>query len=232
MTDNHLQYTDSINQAYQMKFSASIFDMDGLLIDSEKIALRTFQEKCNDHALGDQLALYKRILGTNDQTTLTVLNEALPGSIDHEQFMSEWLDNYLQITSTGVPLMKGVENLLDALAKRDIPVAVATSTREDRAREKLHKSGILHRFESVIGGNQIKHGKPAPDIYLKAALSLGIDPKKCIALEDSPNGVRAAHAAGMYVIQIPELVQPDADLLSLNHTVLCDLDEVITHLEL
>jgi HAD superfamily hydrolase (TIGR01509 family) len=215
-----------------MNFSASIFDMDGLLIDSEKIALRTFQEKCNEHALGDQFALYQSILGTNDQTTVSILSEVLPDSIDHELFMSEWLENYLHVTSSGVPLMKGVENLLDALANRGIPVAVATSTREDRAREKLHKSGILQRFDSVIGGNQIKNGKPAPDIYLKAALSLKIDPEKCVALEDSPNGVRAAHAAGMHVIQIPELVQPTAELLSLNHTVLTDLDEVITYLEL
>ena len=215
-----------------MNFSASIFDMDGLLIDSEKIALRTFQEKCNDHALGDQFSLYQRILGTNDQTTSTLLGEALPDSIDHDLFMSEWLENYLFVTSSGVPLMKGVENLLDALAIREIPIAVATSTREDIAREKLLKSGILHRFDSVIGGNQIKNGKPAPDIYFKAAQSLNIDPEKCVALEDSPNGVRAAHAAGMHVIQIPELVEPTAELLSLNHMVLTDLDEVISYLKL
>ena len=215
-----------------MNFSATIFDMDGLLIDSEKIALRTFQEKCDEHKLGDQRALYRRILGTNDETTLTILHEVLPGAIDADQFMSEWLTHYLHITSMGVPLMKGVLNLLDALSNRGVPVAVATSTRSDRAREKLDKSGILHRFDAVIGGNQIENGKPAPDIYLKAAQILNVDPQHCVALEDSPNGVIAAHSAGMHVIQIPELVQPDDDLLSLEHTVLADLDEVVSYLNL
>ncbi|MFK7855377.1 MAG: HAD family hydrolase [Granulosicoccus sp.] len=215
-----------------MKYSASIFDMDGLLIDSEKIALRTFQEKCDEHQLGDQLSLYNRILGTNDQTTQLILKKTLPDSIDSELFMSEWLDNYLRVTSAGVPLMKGVENLLDALGRYKVPMAVATSTRSDRARDKLHKSGLLHRFDAIIGGDQIENGKPAPDIYLKAAATLQTDPEHCIALEDSPNGVRAAHAAGMHVIQIPELVQPDTALLALGHTVLPDLDEVISYLEL
>lgn len=206
--------------------------MDGLLIDSEKIALRTFQEKCDEHHLGDQLPLYNQILGTNDHTTQIILKNTLPDSIDTNRFISEWLENYLRVTSTGVPLMKGVENLLDALTRYKVPLAVATSTRSDRARDKLHKSGLLHRFDAIVGGDQIENGKPAPDIYLKAAASLRIDPEHCIAFEDSPNGVRAAHAAGMHVVQIPELVQPDTALLALGHTVLPDLDEVISYLEL
>lgn len=127
--------------------------------------------------------------------------------------------------------MKGVHNLLDYLHASGIPTAVATSTNTDHALHKLEQSGILHRFTTITGGDQVANGKPAPDIYLKAAKSIDANPLSCLALEDSPNGVRAAIAAGMHVIQIPELVEPDEALRSLGHTVLGDLDAVLDYLK-
>lgn len=214
-----------------MKITATIFDMDGLLIDSEKIALRVFQEISNQHTLGDQFHLYLRVLGTNDATTHDILQNTLPESIDVKQFMSMWSDRYHEETNKAVPLMKGVNNLLDYLHANGIPTAVATSTNTDRALHKLEQSGILHRFTTITGGDQVANGKPAPDIYLKAAKSIDADPLSCLALEDSPNGVRAAVAARMHVVQIPDLLEPDEALLSLGHTVHTDLDAVLDYLK-
>jgi HAD superfamily hydrolase (TIGR01509 family) len=213
-----------------MKITATIFDMDGLLIDSERIALRTFQDVCDQHAMGDQFQLYLQLLGTNDATTELILKETLPSAIDPDEFMQTWNLSYREATRTAVPLMKGVLDLLDHLEIRQIPKAVATSTDTSQARDKLEKSGILHRFTHVTGGDQVDNGKPAPDIYLKAAQLLDADPAACLALEDSPNGVSAALAAGMQVIQIPALVQPDEQTRALGHTVLDDLHAVIGHL--
>ena len=214
-----------------MNITACIFDMDGLLIDSESIALDVFQKTCNHYSMGHQLHLYKQLLGTNLKTTQQILTQALPSSIDVTEFTDYWFEHYSALTVQPVPLMKGVENLLDYLETANIPKAVATSTHTDRALAKLENSGIAHRFSYIIGGDQIVNGKPAPDIYLKAANALDKAPSTCVGLEDSPNGVKAAFAAGMHVIQIPDIVEPDQALLSLGHTVLKDLDAVIEHLQ-
>jgi len=214
-----------------MNTTAVLFDMDGLLIDSESIALRVFQEICDGYGLGDQFELYLRLYGTNHVATQRILEKSLPASVDITEFSKRWEHRYAEETVKPIPLMKGVSELLDYLEKNDIPKAVATSTNTERALGNLDNAGILHRFRSVTGGDQVTNGKPAPDIYLKAASTLDADPQCCLVLEDSPNGVKAGLAANMKVIQIPQLVQPDNDTAPPEHTVLSDLDAVISHLE-
>jgi beta-phosphoglucomutase-like phosphatase (HAD superfamily) len=116
--------------------------------------------------------------------------------------------------------------LLEHVSSLGIPTAVATSTRTERAREKLLRAGVLDRFHEVVGGDQVAHSKPSPDIYLRVAELLRVRPRGCLALEDSDNGVRAALAAGMTVVQIPDLLSPSADVLELGHIVLTSLAEV------
>lgn len=214
-----------------MKITAALFDMDGLLIDSERIALRVFETVCEPYPQLDPLSLYLQVLGTNHATMLTILHRALPASIDADQFSAQWIALYHHETASPVPLMPGVLSLLDYLDQRQIPAAVATSTHTEQAQRKLENSGIGHRFVTLTGGDQVAHGKPAPDIYLKAAASIGQDPADCLALEDSPNGVRSALAAGAQVIQIPQLVEPDEAILALGHRVLKSLDDVRIELE-
>ena len=105
-------------------------------------------------------------------------------------------------------------------------MAVATSTRTEWAKVKLSDSGILHYFDKIIGGEQVSNSKPDPEIYLRAASELSSEPSKSLALEDSPNGVKSAVAAGLTVIQISDLVQPDENLLKMGHIVLGSLAEV------
>jgi beta-phosphoglucomutase-like phosphatase (HAD superfamily) len=105
-------------------------------------------------------------------------------------------------------------------------MAIATSSRTEHAVEKLRQAGLLERFRTVIGADQVQKPKPDPEVYLRAAQYLGVDPWDCLAVEDSEYGVRAAHAAGMTVIQVPDMTQPTADLRALGHIVLASLKEV------
>ena len=213
-----------------MNVVAVIFDMDGLLIDSERIALRVFEQTCEHFEIGSQFDLFVKILGTNKTTANIILDENLPQHVNRSEFVACFEDGYSAETRKPVPLLKGVDTLLNYLDDNDIPTAVATSTSTERAVHKLENSGIRHRFSSITGGDQIANGKPAPDIYLKAAATIDADPLRCLALEDSPNGIKAALSANMYAIQIPQIIEPDAETKALGHLVLSDLDAVVAHL--
>ncbi|MFT4728678.1 MAG: HAD superfamily hydrolase (TIGR01509 family) [Granulosicoccus sp.] len=214
-----------------MKITACIFDMDGLLIDSERIALRVFQEICGHFQCNEQLHLFNQLLGTNAKTTRQVLSDALPPSVKVDEFIDLWSVNYAIQTEKPIALKKGILELLDYLESAGIPKAVATSTQTTMAIEKLDKSGIANRFSYIIGGDQVTLGKPAPEIYIKAANALNMGATHCLALEDSPNGVKAAVAANMQVIQIPDTVQPDDTLRSMGHNILEHALEVVTFLQ-
>lgn len=132
-------------------------------------------------------------------------------------------DLYEERTQQGLPLRPGIVEILQLLQAHDIPRAVATSTRQPRASRKLAATGLLAYFDHVVTSSDVAHPKPAPDIYLLAAQKLGKDPSRCLALEDSPAGIRAAVSAGMTAIQVPDLVHPDEALRALGHRIVNSL---------
>lgn len=208
-------------------FSAVIFDMDGLILDTERLAFEAFQTTCSRFELGNLSWLFKQCIGTNDELGKATLKDGLEGIADYKAFGLAWMREYKRITvEQPIPLKHGVEELLPYIESIEIPMAVATSTQTKRAKEKLGGAGLLDYFEIVIGGDQVERGKPDPEIYLKAALALSSPPSKCLALEDSANGVKAAVAAGMTVVQIPDLVPPSDELLRLGHIVLSSLADL------
>lgn len=207
-------------------FKAIIFDMDGLLLDTERMALSAFLETCRHFGLPLQEELFIRCIGTNQSRGLQLLEEGLRGQVNHLAFIETW-DRFIERTTNNCILLKeGAAELLDHISSFQTPTAVATSTHTNQAREKLRNAGILDRFATVIGGDQVANSKPAPDIYLRAAEILSVAPAACLALEDSENGVRSALSAGMTVVQIPDLVQPSAALRALGHIVLRTLGDV------
>lgn len=207
-------------------FNAVIFDMDGLLLDSETLALSAFEATCARFELGDLSHLFRQLIGTNQTLGRELLREGLAGIMDDEVFSAAWQEAYLKLTAKPVPLMPGVRAFLQHTTDLAIPMAVATSTATEKAEAKLTNTGIRDYFRFIVGGDQVTQSKPAPDIYLKAASALAVEPHNCLALEDSANGVKAAVAAGMTVVQIPDLVPPDAQLLALGHIVLGSMAEV------
>ena len=212
------------------RFEAVIFDMDGLLLDSERLELQAFNLACDQFELGAQVKVFERCVGANSELRDRTLKEGFEGAVDFRKFRDVWEAEYAIITHKRViPLKAGAIDLLNAMRSKGMPVAVATSSSSDHAHSKLKSSGIYHYFDSIVGGDQVSESKPSPEIYLKAAQELGVLPVYCMALEDSPNGVRAAVSAGMTVVQIPDLVQPDEELLKLGHIVLGSLAAVLSY---
>jgi HAD superfamily hydrolase (TIGR01509 family) len=130
---------------------------------------------------------------------------------------------YHQRIEDGIPLHAHVRDVLADLQARAVPRAVVTSTQRLRADRKLATSGIASFFEIVITGSDVTEPKPAPEGYLKAAAALGVDPARCVVFEDSAFGVRAALAAGMTPIQVPDLIEPDEATRALGHRIVADL---------
>jgi HAD superfamily hydrolase (TIGR01509 family) len=209
------------------KLQAVIFDMDGLLLDSERIALEAFRYACARMNLGDQSKVFMKCVGTNQLAGERILYQEFRAIANVTEFIKLWDERYLaETTREPVPLKPGVGLLLQRLSEINIPMAVASSTKTLRAKAKLEFSGILNHFKVVVGGDQVEQSKPAPDIYWHAAEMLGVTASACMALEDSDNGVRAGVAAGMWVIQIPDLAKPSQDLLALGAPVMASLEDV------
>lgn len=208
-------------------FEAVIFDMDGTLLDTERIAQESFIAACRELGVEPRMDLLLRCVGAAATLARQVIREGYGPHFDTEALFQAWNRHFSQLSLyTPAPVKEGAVALLDTVARLGLPMAVATSSGTAHAREKLRNAGLLERFRIVIGADQVSRPKPDPEVYLKAAEFLGADPKACLALEDSEYGVRAAHAAGMTVVQIPDMIQPTADLRALGHIVLESLQEV------
>lgn len=205
---------------------AVIFDMDGLLLDTEKLSAQSFAAVCAEWELPAMPQLLEALTGLAPAAQHGVMAGHLPDSIVVEDFDAAWKAAFLGLLEEGVPLKPAAAALAGGLAKMGMPLGVATSTPQAKAERMLIEAGLHPWLKVIIGGDRIRCGKPAPDIYLAVAAALGKAPGGCLALEDSENGVRAAHAAGMTVIQIPDLQTPSAALLELGHPVLPDLASV------
>jgi HAD superfamily hydrolase (TIGR01509 family) len=211
-------------------FDAVIFDMDGLLLDTERLAFDAFRSTCSLFNLGDLSKVYMKCIGTNSEMGKSILKDGLNGIANYEDFSLACGREYKKLTEgRPIPLKKGVDELLSHIENIGKPMAVATSTNYKNAKAELQNSGILHFFDHIVGGDQVKRSKPDPEIYLKTASALLTEPSKCLAFEDSKNGVKAAIAAGMTVVQIPDLVFPDEELLELGHIVLESLTDILDH---
>jgi HAD superfamily hydrolase (TIGR01509 family) len=208
-------------------FDAVIFDMDGTLLDTERVAQEAFFTACDELQVVPRMDLLRRCVGAAEPLARQVLQDGYGPGLDCERFFQAWSRNFNSLSQVTPALLKeGAIALLDAVAQLGLPMAIATSSGTSHAVEKLQQAGLLHRFRTVIGADQVQRPKPDPEVYLKAAGVLGVDPRACLAVEDSEYGVRAAHAAGMTVIQVPDMTEPTADLRALGHIVLASLKEV------
>jgi HAD superfamily hydrolase (TIGR01509 family) len=205
--------------------------MDGLMLDTEPLAARAWGEAAATLGVDFDMGLAQGMIGRNfaDCAAMVRARYATPYPVD--ALLARWHAAYDAIVEReGLVLKPGVFELLDWLESRAIPRAVATSTRRDRAHSKLAQTALLPRFQALVGGDEVACGKPAPDIYVEAARRLGADTASCMVLEDSEPGVRAALAAGMTPIMVPDLVPPSAAILAHELIVLPTLHDVLTHL--
>lgn len=210
--------------------AAVLFDMDGLMLDSEQAMLEAWRAAAQAEAIEAGDSLWLAMVGMHDRASFALLSEHLgEEAATRLRGTSEGL--YDRRVATGLPRKRGLLELLDLLEAHGVRKAVATSTRRERALSKLASSGLIERFAVIVTGSDVEHPKPAPDIYLSAARQLGVDPRDCLVLEDSEPGVRAALAAGATPVQVPDLVAPSVELRGFGHRIVASLDEVRGMLE-
>lgn len=214
-----------------MTFSAVIFDMDGLMLDSERMARDAWRRTLADWGLTLPDSLYFHLIGREAADTKAILarvfGPALPVD-DAYARKQRYLDE--AILRDGIPTKPGLHALLDVLDARGIRKAVASSTHRRFVMQKLRLTRLLERFDAIACGDDVPTGKPAPDVFLLAARRLGVPAHTCVVLEDSDAGIRAARAAGMIPILVPDLKPPSPDVLTLAHRVFPSLDDVRDYL--
>ena len=210
---------------------AVIFDMDGLMLDTEGPALRAWESAARAFGREFDLELCRQMIGRNFGDCVALIRARHGSDYPVDQLTSAWVADYDAIVAAeGISLKPGLDDILDLLDERGIATAVATSTRRERARVKLDRVGLLHRFAALVGGDEVARGKPAPDIFIAAAERLGVAARECIVLEDSEPGIIAAAAAGMTPVMVPDLHPPSAELLLLAPLVVSSLSDVAAHL--
>jgi HAD superfamily hydrolase (TIGR01509 family) len=208
---------------------AVIFDMDGLLLDSEPLYRVTWQTAAADLGCPIDDEFYERFVGRGNDEAEHLLVERFGDALPLDEFRKRWRRDWDErIAASAVERKPGATELLDFLQQRGIPAALATSSPRILALPCL--GDLAARFATLAFGDEVEHSKPAPDLFLLASHRLGIAPADCLVLEDSEAGVRAASAAGMNVIMVPDLVPPSPEIASMATWVCKSLHDVLATL--
>ena len=209
-----------------------IFDMDGVLIDTERISYNSFKEVFKDYDYEIDENFYIKLIGHNVKSIQKIMTnkygENFPFDEIYEKKVKISIDT---IARDGLIIKKGVQELVDYLKKNNYKIAVATSTRRERAHEHLMKIGVLDKADYVICGDQVTNSKPDPEIFLKAAKGIELLPEECIVIEDSEAGIIAAHNAGIRSINVPDMIIPNDIIKELSYKICNNLIEVKELLE-
>ena len=186
---------------------AVLFDMDGTIFDTEGIYRRCWFRAAKDVGFEEDIDLFlERVCGLNQADMTALVNRVYGKNVSFEILWGRWLECVDEEMACGVlPLKAGAPDILFALKERGIQIALVTSSGQKTVARYLQMSGLEGVFDVIVTGNQVARGKPHPECFLTAAEALGIESKFCAVVEDSPNGVRAGHAAKMYTVMIPDL---------------------------
>ena len=215
-----------------MAVKAVIFDMDGVLFDTEKLCMDSWLAVAGERSIPDMEVFFPRCIGRNLTDTRMLFSEFYGESYDYDEFRkqaSAWFHGYIE--ENGAPVKRGVKELLAYLRQRGYKIGLASSTSRPSVEDLLERAGIREYFMNLTTGDMVEHSKPRPDIYLMACSSLEVNPAQAIAVEDSPNGIRAAHAAGMIPLMVPDLIAPDEEMREKSVMICRDLLEVICFLD-
>ena len=210
---------------------AVIFDVDGTLLDTERIYMQAWKDAAAElgYVITDELLRKTRAVNTQDATR--IFETEIGNGFSYAKTRPIRVRIAEEVIHRESPILKpGVLELLDYLEQAGIRLAVASSTNTQTTKDHLALSGIADRFQVIVGGDMIVKGKPHPDIFLKAAELLGVDPASCMVVEDSPAGIRAGSAAGMQVVLVPDQASITQEIMDLPNVVLeslCQLPEYL-----
>lgn len=186
---------------------AVLFDMDGTVFDTEVIYRRCWFRAAKDVGFDEDIDLFlQRVSGLNHADMTALVYRVYGDDAPFEVLWGRWLECIDEEMACGIlPLKTGAPDILFAFKERGIKIALVTSSGQKTVARYLQMSGLEGVFDTIVTGNQVTHGKPHPECFLTAAEELGISPTHCAVVEDSPNGIKAAHAAGMYTVMVPDL---------------------------
>lgn len=207
-----------------MSVHAVILDMDGLMLDSERAAREAWRAALAEHGYTLDDDVYLRAVGRTAPEARAVFVAAFGPGLPIAAVESA-MARRLRESLEPPPLKPGLRELLDAIAELGVPAAVASATAAAEVRRRLGAADLEQRFAAVVGGDEVRAGKPAPDLFLRAAELLHAAPPACVVLEDSEAGIRAAAAAGMIPVMVPDLVPPSASCRALCAAVAGSLAE-------
>tara|TARA_A100001015_G_scaffold310206_1_gene411147 strand:- start:3018 stop:3731 length:714 start_codon:yes stop_codon:yes gene_type:complete len=219
MTFYHHELPSGFSHIQASCLKAVICDMDGLLLDTEAVSWQAFCAASKAVSLTPDEVLFAQLTGLSGSAHRPVLVAGLPSGIDSVAFDQDWKQRYHHILAKNVPAKPDAAPFLELVKGAGLSLSIATSSRTTKAEANLSEAGLISYFDHITGGDQVAQSKPAPDIYLRAIDRLGLSPDECLAFEDSNNGVRAAQAAGLPVVQVPDLQMPSEDFLA--HSYLC-----------
>lgn len=218
-----------------MKIQGVISDMDGVILDSEKLYVRFWCEAGRFYGFPMEEKHALSIRSMARPLASAKLKGIFGDGFDYEAVRSkrvELMDNYVE--KNGIEVKSGAKELLSFLKENGYKVALATATPPQRAERYLKAHDLYKYFDVTVSASMVSVGKPAHDIYLKAAEMLGLSPQNCVALEDSPNGIKSASSAGCVTVMVPDLDKPSNDIIPLLHGVadgLSDVKRILRELE-
>ncbi len=211
---------------------AVVFDMDGILFDTERLSVNIWRECAQIMGLGDIEEGVYGVIGLNRNDSEALMKRLYGQGFPMEAFRQKTSAMIREkIERDGLPIMPGARELLQWLKENNIKTALASSTMTATVRSHLERAGFTDYFQVIIGGDLVEHSKPEPDIYLKACEFLGEDPANAAAIEDSPNGIRSSARAGMIPLMVPDLVAADDEMRSLYHAEFPNLAAVQAFLQ-
>ena len=205
---------------------AVVFDMDGLLVDTEVVVFRAMQRAAGGIGTEMPFSTFQRMVGLQHAASDLILMEHFGPGFDLDAWSAAVSAHFREEMTAGIALKAGVLEILDHLDAIALPRAIATSSSLQAVEQSLGPHSLVDRFHALITRDVQTRGKPHPEPFLKAAEALGVAPEDCLALEDSHNGVRAASAAGMMTIMVPDMLDPTEEMRTLTIRIARDLHEV------
>lgn len=214
-------------------FDAVVFDMDGVIFDSEHATLECWMELAEKYAIPDIKTPYYACIGVTMQRTREIMMEAYGPDFPYDAYAREASVMFHEKYDGGrLPMKCGVTEILKFLKEAGVKIALASSTRKETVTRELREAGILSYFDELVCGDMVQRSKPAPDIFLLACEKAGVEPGRAYAIEDSFNGIRAAAAGGLRPIMVPDMLPADAEMRELAEAVLEDLNAVLEYLKM
>lgn len=212
--------------------SGIIFDMDGILIDSERQSNEGWLWAAGQLGVDMPMWLIDSFKGAPAELCCKFFDDYYKGVIDYWEAKELRTRHVYKIRETeGIPVKKGVKDIFEYIRNNGLKCAVATSTRRESAEKTLHEIGVWDYLDAVVYGDEVEHGKPEPDIFLRAAKAIGVNPSEAVVVEDSINGIKAGYAADMRVVHIPDTIAIDDDIRKLTYMVCGDLNGLIDVVE-